>query len=79
MTALMKRQWGQNLIKFRGVKLPGGLELNGREIYEDGQRDLDVALTKLKEEYELPPLNFVGQYVRHSIHFFYKGSPSGQR
>ena len=37
VTALMKRQWGQNLIKFRGVKLPGGLELNGREIYEDGQ------------------------------------------
>ena len=31
-TALLKRQWGQNLIKFRGVKLPGGLELNGREI-----------------------------------------------
>ena len=26
LTALMKRQWGQNLIKFRGVKLPGGIE-----------------------------------------------------
>jgi len=60
LTALMKRQWGQNLIKFRGVKLPGGLELNGREIYEDGQRDLELALTKLKEEYELPPLDFIG-------------------
>ena len=32
LTALIKRQWGQNLIKFRGVKLPGGIELNGREI-----------------------------------------------
>ena len=60
LTAIMKRQWGQNLIKFRGVKLPGGLELNGREIYEDGQRDLEFALTKLKEEYELPPLDFIG-------------------
>ena len=60
LAALMKRQWGQNLIKFRGVKLPGGLELNGREIYEDGQRDLEFALTKLKEEYELPPLDFIG-------------------
>ena len=29
LTALIKRQWGQNVIKFRGVKLPGGLELNG--------------------------------------------------
>jgi len=28
LTALMKRQWGQNLIKFRGVKLPGGIEFN---------------------------------------------------
>jgi len=63
LTAIMKRQWGQNLIKFRGVKLPGGLELNGREIYEDGQRDLEFALTKLKEEYELPPLDFIGWYV----------------
>ena len=59
-TALLKRQWGQNLIKFRGTKLPGGLELNGREIYEDGQRDLEFALQKLKEEYELPPLDFIG-------------------
>ena len=59
-TALMKRQWGQNLIKFRGVKLPGGLELNGREIYDDGQRDLEFALQKMKEEYELPPLDFIG-------------------
>ena len=31
-TALMKRQWGQNLLKFGGVKLPGGIELNGRQI-----------------------------------------------
>ena len=30
-TALLKRQWGQNLIKFQGVKLPGGIELNGRK------------------------------------------------
>ena len=34
LTSLMKRQWGQNLIKFKGVKLPGGIELNGREIYD---------------------------------------------
>ena len=60
LTALMKRQWGQNLIKFRGVKLPGGLELNGREIYDDGQRELDASLQKMQLEYELPPLDFIG-------------------
>ena len=59
-TALLKRQWGQNLIKFRGVKLPGGLELNGREIYDDGQREIDAILQKMQLEYELPPLDFIG-------------------
>ena len=39
-TALLKRQWGQNLIKFQGVKLPGGIELNGRQIYDDAQLEL---------------------------------------
>ena len=60
LTALMKRQWGQNLIKFRGVKLPGGLELNGREIYDDGQREIDAILQKMQLEYESPPLDFIG-------------------
>ena len=60
LNALMKRQWGQNLIKFRGVKLPGGLELNGREIYDDGQREIDAILQKMQLEYELPPLDFIG-------------------
>ena len=41
LTALIKKQWGQNLIKFRGVKLPGGIELNGREIYEDAEKELE--------------------------------------
>ena len=59
-TALLKRQWGQNLIKFRGVKLPGGLELNGREIYDDAERDLERIKEKMMLEYELPPLDFIG-------------------
>ena len=60
LTALMKRQWGQNLIKFQGVKLPGGVELNGRQIYEDGQRELDVIREQMSNTYELPPLDFIG-------------------
>jgi hypothetical protein len=42
LTALIKKQWGQNLMKFQGVKLPGGVELNGRQIYDDGQKELDM-------------------------------------
>lgn len=56
LTSLIKRQWGQNLIKFKGVKLPGGIELNGREIYEDAERELEAIRQKMSSEYELPPL-----------------------
>ena len=60
LTALIKRQWGQNLIKFKGVKLPGGIELNGREIYDDAEREIDSIRQRMANEYELPPYDFVG-------------------
>ena len=60
LTALMKRQWGQNLIKFRGVKLPGGIELNGREIYDDAEREIEALRQRMSSEYELPPYDFIG-------------------
>tara|TARA_S200002703_G_scaffold136842_1_gene126344 strand:+ start:495 stop:1334 length:840 start_codon:yes stop_codon:yes gene_type:complete len=60
LTALIKRQWGQNLIKFRGVKLPGGIELNGREIYEDAEREIDTLRNRMMQDYELPPYDFIG-------------------
>ena len=60
LTAIIKRQWGQNVIKFRGVKLPGGLELNGREIYDDAVRELEYIKEKMSTEYEIPPLDAIG-------------------
>lgn len=60
LTALIKKQWGQNLIKFRGVKLPGGIELNGREIYDDAEKELDSIKQAMTLEYELPPYDFIG-------------------
>ena len=60
LTALIKRQWGQNLIKFRGVKLPGGIELNGRELYEDAEREIDQLKQTMSLEHELPPLDLIG-------------------
>ena len=59
-TALLKKQWGQNLIKFQGVKLPGGVELNGREIYEDGVKELEIIREMMSNTYELPPLDMIG-------------------
>ena len=60
LTALIKRQWGQNLIKFKGTKLPGGIELNGREIYEDALNDLNDIKERMSTEYELPPYDTIG-------------------
>ena len=60
VTALMKRQWGQNLLKFQGVKLPGGVELNGRQIYDDGEKDLERIREIMSSTYELPPLDMIG-------------------
>lgn len=58
--ALAKKQWGMNLIKFNGVRLPGGVELNGRQIYDDGQREIDDLMQKSMSYYEMPPLDLIG-------------------
>jgi len=59
-TALLKRQWGQNLIKFQGVKLPGGIELNGRQMYDDAQLELDKIQERMTWDYEELPLDMIG-------------------
>tara|TARA_Y200000002_G_scaffold280000_1_gene234152 strand:+ start:340 stop:1185 length:846 start_codon:yes stop_codon:yes gene_type:complete len=59
-TAKIKKQWGQNLLKFQGVKLPGGVELNGRQIYDDAEKDLEVIREQMSNTYELPPLDMIG-------------------
>ena len=59
-TALIKRQWGSNLIKFEGMQLPGGVVLNGRQIYEDALQDIERLEEKLRLEQELPVDFFVG-------------------
>ena len=59
-TALLKKQWGSNMMKFRGVKMPGGVELNGREIYDEGVKELDVLDEKMSSTYELPVMDMIG-------------------
>jgi hypothetical protein len=60
LTSLIKKQWGQNLIKFQGVKLPGGVELNGRQMYDDAVKEIDEIMIKMSSTYELPPLDMIG-------------------
>jgi hypothetical protein len=60
-TALIKRQWGYNLSnKFRGMKLPGGVEIDGRPLVEDAQREIDSIMEEFSTTYELPPLDMIG-------------------
>jgi hypothetical protein len=60
LTALIKRQWGQNLIKFNGVKLPGGVELNGRQIYDDAVKELEQIRSRMLSEFETAPFDLIG-------------------
>ena len=60
LTALIKRQWGQNLSKFKGVKLPGGIEMNGGEILQAAESELESLRSRMATEYELPPYDFIG-------------------
>ena len=59
-TALIKQQWGTNLIKFDGMQLPGGVVLNGRQIYDDATGEIERLRENLRLEQELPPDFFVG-------------------
>ena len=60
VTSLIKKQWGQNLIKFQGVLMPGGVQLNGRQLYDDAMIELEALIQELKTEYEMPPLDMIG-------------------
>ena len=59
-TALIKRQWGQNLIKFNGIQLPGGVAINGREIFEDAEKEIAAIEEESSSTYELPPFDMIG-------------------
>ena len=59
-TALMKQQWGQNLIKFEGLQLPGGVTMNGRQMYDDAKEELDKIGEEMQLRYELPVDHLIG-------------------
>ena len=48
-----------NLIKFQGVKLPGGIELNGRQLFDDAQKEIDTIMEQMPTYYEMP-LDMIG-------------------
>ena len=59
-TALIKRQWGENLKKFEGVQLPGGVTLNGKTIYDEAVEEITKIEEEMNLKYELPPTGRLG-------------------
>ena len=60
VTSLFKKQWGANLIKYEGVQLPGGVTLNGRQIYDDGNTEVEKLEEEMQMRYQLPDNFYVG-------------------
>lgn len=57
-TAKIKEQWGSNLKKFGGIQMPGGVTLNGKELYDEAI----VEIAKMEEEmqsYNVLPSNLL--------------------
>ena len=60
LTSLLKKQWGQNLIKFEGMQLPGGVTLNGRQLYDDANTELEKIEEEVQLKYSLPDDFYIG-------------------
>ena len=57
---LIKRQWGQNLSKFQGVAMLGGVQMNGEQIYSQAQDEINKLEEQIQLSYELPPNYMMG-------------------
>ena len=59
-TAYIKRQWGSNMKKFKGMKLPGGIEMNGQEIYDEAMNEIAAIEKMIRDAHEEPPMFIIG-------------------
>ena len=53
-TALIKQQWGANLIKFEGMTMPGGVTFNGRQLFDDATQELEKLVEEARLNWEEP-------------------------
>ena len=59
-TAYTKRQWGVNMKKFAGMQLPGGITMNGQQIFDEAVREIAEIEQNIRDTYESPPQFLVG-------------------
>jgi hypothetical protein len=60
LAALIKRQWGTNMKKFDKVELPGGVILNGGQIYLEADNEIKELEDEMQNKYQLPPAMMLG-------------------
>jgi len=60
VTALIKQQWGSNMMKFGNVELPGGITLNGADIFSEASSEVTKIEEDIQSKFELPPGFIVG-------------------
>jgi hypothetical protein len=59
-TAYVKKQWGVNMKKFAGMQLPGGITMNGQQIFDEAVKEILEAEQEIRNTYEQPPVFLVG-------------------
>jgi len=59
-TLYIKKQWGANMMKFDGMTLPGGITMNGRQMYDDAVQDIQTLKETFASHYEKPADFFIG-------------------
>lgn len=59
-TAYIKRQWGNNMKKFGGMQLPGGITMNGQQIYNEADEEIAKLEEQIRLTYEKPPEFMIG-------------------
>jgi hypothetical protein len=60
VTCIIKENWGANLIKFKGMKMPGGVEFNGEKIYNDACAERAKLEDEFINSYSLPVTDMIG-------------------
>ena len=53
-TQLIKRSWGNNLSKFAGLQLPGGVTLDGKTIYKEAADEIERLEREMEMNYGAP-------------------------
>jgi hypothetical protein len=59
-TAYVKKQWGVNMKKYAGMQLPGGITMNGQQIFDEAVKEIAEVEQNIRDTYEAPPAFLVG-------------------